>query len=78
VEGGIGEHPFWVRGKGWLQADQMIAGDHLVGHDHRWAVVDAVERTEEYQTVYNLRVADSHTSRPLSRLPTTCGRRRAP
>jgi hypothetical protein len=59
--GTTGEHPFWVRGKGWLQADQVVAGDHLVGHDDQWVVVDAVERTEEYQTVYNLRVADSHT-----------------
>jgi hypothetical protein len=59
--GTTGEHPFFVRGKGWLPANEIIAGDHLVGHDNQWVVVEAVERTEEFQTVYNLRVADSHT-----------------
>ncbi|HEY1187751.1 MAG TPA: RHS repeat-associated core domain-containing protein, partial [Gemmata sp.] len=59
--GTTGEHPFWVRDKGWLPANQIVAGDHLVGHDNQWIVVHAVEATDEYQTVYNLRIADHHT-----------------
>jgi hypothetical protein len=59
--GTTGEHPCFVRGKGWLPANQIIAGDHLAGHDGRWVVVGAVERTEEFQTVFNLRIADFRT-----------------
>ncbi len=59
--GTTAEHPFWVRGKGWLPAGEIIAGDHLLGHDGRWSVVSAVERTEEFQTVYNIKVSDFST-----------------
>jgi hypothetical protein len=59
--GTTGEHPFWVRGKGWLAANQIVAGDHIAGHAGRWAVVEKVETTQEFQTVYNLRIADYRT-----------------
>ncbi len=32
-----------------------------MGHDNQWVVVERVEKTEEFQTVYNLRIADYHT-----------------
>jgi hypothetical protein len=59
--GTTAEHPFWVRGKGWLPAGQIVAGDHLVGHDGQFSVVSAVERTGEFASLYNLRIADYRT-----------------
>lgn len=55
------EHPFWVRGKGWVEAGGLVAGDALVGYDGQWVTVEEVYDTGEYETVYNLRVADFHT-----------------
>jgi intein/homing endonuclease len=55
------EHPFWVQGEGWLPAGQLRVGDLLVGHDGRWVEVEDVLDTGEYETVYNLRIADYHT-----------------
>src|SRR5262249_2852668 len=40
---------------------QVVAGDHLLGHDGRWAVVAATRDSGEWATVYNLRVADHRT-----------------
>jgi hypothetical protein len=55
------EHPFWVQGKGWLTAGQLQVDDLLLGHDGNWVVVQDLLDTGEYETVYNLRVADYHT-----------------
>ena len=55
------EHPFWVRGRGWTQAHQLIAGDHLRSHDGRWVVLDAVVGGQEAARLYNMRIADYHT-----------------
>ena len=56
-----GEHPFYVRGKGWLKATTLQKGDLLRSDDGQWVPVEGVEDTGEYETVYNLRVADYHT-----------------
>ncbi len=55
------EHPFWVAGRGWTQAHQLVAGDRLVGHDGRETAVEAVEGPGESAPVYNLEVEDDHT-----------------
>jgi hypothetical protein len=55
------EHPFWVVGKGWQTAEQLNAGDELLGHDGGRHAVEAVAPTGEVATVYNLRVAEHHT-----------------
>jgi RHS repeat-associated protein len=55
------EHPFWVHGKGWLPARQLIAGDGLVSHDGQRVVVSEVVDTGKWEVVYNLRIADFHT-----------------
>jgi hypothetical protein len=55
------EHPFWVRGKGWVAAHELMACDHLLSHDGRWVVLDSVERDKEAAPVYNFRVAEYHT-----------------
>jgi hypothetical protein len=55
------EHPFFVKGKGWLPTKSLMAGDLLRSHDGRWTPVEAVKDTGEDVPVYNLRVADYHT-----------------
>jgi hypothetical protein len=54
-------HPFWVYSKGWVEAGQLQIGDLLVGHDGQRLRVEDLLDTEEYATVYNVRVADHHT-----------------
>jgi Pretoxin HINT domain len=55
------EHPFWVRGAGWLPAGALAAGDMLAGKDGEWTPVEAVTDAGEITTVHNLRVAEYHT-----------------
>jgi Pretoxin HINT domain len=56
-----GEHPFYVLRKGWLKAAGLKEGDLLRSDDGQWVAVERVEETEDYETVYNFRVADWHT-----------------
>jgi hypothetical protein len=56
-----GEHPFYVWGRGWLPCVEMQPGDLLSSHDGRWVAVEEVYDTGEWETVYNLRVAEHHT-----------------
>ncbi len=53
--GTTGEHPFWVRGKGWTHAMELQVGDELSSHDGRWVAVEGVEDRGEYATLYNMR-----------------------
>jgi hypothetical protein len=55
------EHPFYVRGKGWVAAKELQAGDFLRSHDGQWVAVESVADGEGLPAVYNLRVADYHT-----------------
>ena len=55
------EHPFWVRGKGWIKAPDLAIGDELSSREGRWTAVEDLFHTGELETVYNLRVADYHT-----------------
>jgi intein/homing endonuclease len=55
------EHPFYVRGKGWVAGGELQVGDLLSSHDGRWVPVEDLLDTGEYETVYNLRVAEFHT-----------------
>jgi hypothetical protein len=55
------EHPFWVKGEGWLAAGLLEVGDLLCSHDGRWLPVEDLLDTGDHATVYNLRVADHHT-----------------
>ncbi|HEY2787642.1 MAG TPA: polymorphic toxin-type HINT domain-containing protein [Fimbriiglobus sp.] len=56
-----GEHPFWVRGRGWRTTSQLKIGDHLHGHDGQWVAVTDLLDTGEEEVVYNLRIAEYHT-----------------
>ncbi|MCF4121994.1 hypothetical protein L1785_13500 [Antribacter sp. KLBMP9083] len=55
------EHPFWVEGRGWVDAVDLTVGDLLVTPESR-AVVEAiaVEPQGEPVTVYNFRVEGLH------------------
>jgi hypothetical protein len=56
-----GEHPFYVKGRGWVAALELLQGDLLSSEDGQWVPVEEVYDTGEYETVYNLRIADFHT-----------------
>ena len=55
------EHPFFVRGKGWIGAGSLETGDVLVGHDGQEAIVEAVTDTGDIEKLYNVGVAEYHT-----------------
>ena len=61
IIGTTAEHPFWVVGKGWINANELAPGDTLIGKDGQTVVISRVEDTGEWATVYNMRVADWHT-----------------
>jgi hypothetical protein len=54
-------HPFWVVGKGWIEAERLKPGDGLGSHDGQSVMVREVYDTGETETAYNLRIADYHT-----------------
>jgi hypothetical protein len=56
-----GEHPFWVRDRGWVNAQELAEGDLLASHDGQWTAVSAVSEVLAEETVYNMRVGDFHT-----------------
>ncbi len=59
--GTTAEHPFWVVGKGWVWAGDLVPGDQLLGEDGQEVTVESIAQTEQFEKVYNLRVADNHT-----------------
>lgn len=54
------EHPFFEYNKGWADAIALMKGER-VRTSSGWIAVEEVYDTGEYDTVYNLRVADFHT-----------------
>jgi len=36
------EHPFYVRGRGWVAARELQPGDELRSHDGRWLPIEGV------------------------------------
>ncbi|MBX9681170.1 MAG: HINT domain-containing protein [Gemmataceae bacterium] len=55
------EHPFWVKDFGWKPAGELKAGDLLATDNGQWVAVEETFDTGEFETVYNLRVAEWHT-----------------
>ena len=55
------EHPFWVRGRGWIAAHQLVAGDLLRSHDGQWVALGSVVGNLEAKPVYNLQIEEYHT-----------------
>jgi intein/homing endonuclease len=55
------EHPFYVEGRGWLQAAALSPGDLLQSHDGQRLPVESLVEANQDVPVYNLRIADYHT-----------------
>ena len=55
------EHPFFVRGQGWVGADMLRVGDELVGDQGETLVVVEREIRREQARHYNFEVEDWHT-----------------
>jgi hypothetical protein len=54
-------HPFWVEGRGWTSAGDLIAGEHLVQPDGSTVAISSVVPTGERETVYNFEVEGLRT-----------------
>ncbi|MFB7686233.1 polymorphic toxin-type HINT domain-containing protein [Streptomyces sp. NPDC056140] len=54
-------HPFFVQGRGWVDAVQLTPGSRLTNSDGSTPKVTATERTQAVRTVFNLTVAGTHT-----------------
>jgi hypothetical protein len=55
------EHPFYREGDGWTACQELRVGDRLLTEDGTWVMVEDLLDTGEWETVYNLRVAEFHT-----------------
>ncbi|QAT81659.1 hypothetical protein EJ065_0044 [Corallococcus coralloides] len=55
------EHPFWVEGRGWTEAQNLETGDELVTVEGTPVRVRALFLNASLQTVYNLEVEQAHT-----------------
>jgi hypothetical protein len=55
------EHPFWIVGKGWVEAQYLALGDVLTTSDGRELAIARIEVKQEHTTVYNFKVKDFHT-----------------
>jgi hypothetical protein len=56
-----GEHPFWVRDRGWVEAELLTSQDWLLDQSGHFVRVEEVFCTGEWELVYNVRVAEYHT-----------------
>lgn len=66
-----GEHPFWVYGRGFIEASELAVGDEIVRHNKELdqedsfdlVKISSIEKVlfEELQQVYNFDVADWHS-----------------
>jgi hypothetical protein len=55
------EHPFWIVGRGWTPAQQIMRGDLLLGADNEQTASTLVEGPKESAPVYNLEIEEYHT-----------------
>lgn len=53
-------HPFYVRGKGFLPAGELRAGDVLHTPDGQLVTVESIQATGQRETVYNFTVTGLH------------------
>lgn len=56
-------HPFYVQGRGFIEADSLLVGDKLVSVNGEDLIIENyyIELTEEPVSVYNFQVEDFHT-----------------
>ncbi len=55
------EHPFFTQGRGWVDASDLRAGDHVRRADGSTGQVQVIEVEQQAQVMYNLTVAVAHT-----------------
>ena len=56
-----GEHPFFVKNRGWTKARDLAPGDLLSSDLSSWVELEHVEELDGEHTVYNFRVNNHHT-----------------
>ncbi|MEK3885817.1 polymorphic toxin-type HINT domain-containing protein, partial [Paenibacillus sp. PL2-23] len=52
------EHPFWIVGKGWVEAQHLKVDDVLTTSDGKELAIEKIEVKKEHKTVYNFKVKD--------------------
>ena len=55
-----GEHPFYVEGKGWMQAKDLKAGNELLTSTGKITKVQSLKPFAKNRTVYNIEVDGNH------------------
>ncbi|CAH1223239.1 hypothetical protein PAECIP111893_04938 [Paenibacillus plantiphilus] len=55
------EHPFWIVGKGWVEAQHLVVGDVLTTSDGKELAIEKIDVKQEHATVYNFKVKEFHT-----------------
>ncbi|MFC7443073.1 polymorphic toxin-type HINT domain-containing protein, partial [Laceyella putida] len=56
-----GEHPFWVKDKGWVVAKDLKPGDFFQTASGTYIAIDQIQRVKKNAVVYNFTVEDFHT-----------------
>ncbi len=56
-----GEHPFWIRSRGWVSAEKLLPGDEVFTSDGGCLRVISGTWLSQRQTVYNFEVEEFHT-----------------
>jgi hypothetical protein len=55
------EHPFYIEGKGWVAAGDLLPGDKVRKADGSSGVIETVEIVQRQKLMYNLTVEQAHT-----------------
>jgi RHS repeat-associated protein len=55
------EHPFWVKGKGWVEAGNLVEGDKITTREKARIDIRKITVKPGDYKVYNLKVKDIHT-----------------
>jgi YD repeat-containing protein len=61
VLGTTGEHPFYVEGRGFVEAHRLELGDRVIATDDRVLTIASTTWRATTDTVFNLEVEDFHT-----------------
>ncbi len=59
--GVTGNHPFWVKDKGWTESDLLKTGMQVAGKDGGWLTVVGLALRVDKATGYNLEVEGDHS-----------------
>lgn len=55
------EHPFWVKGEGWVKSKDLVIGDKLVNSNGLEVEIKDIKIKQEKVVVYNFKVKDFHS-----------------